>query len=376
MYVGLLAYSQVFANSLQSTLSSELPRSLLALLFGLMALPLSVVDLESQITVQAVMAVARFVAIFIMVAGSLFALFTDSTDNSSSKTSPPYTAPEVAGEMSYSFAFSGFGVLFSTALFSQLFQHSVPGLIAPLPASERKYVNRIFATALATTCFLYLVLGISAACYFGAGTSSSVNLNFTDFYYGLTLETASQSQLSLISACSQVVVLFPALDTLSVFPLICNTLGNNLNSSKTGQGVTKWIAEALKPRFEGSGKGTARERKVFAKTASTAGFRLIAAVPPIILSVFVTDLAFSLQLAGIAGLYVAFVCPCLLQIRSTEAMARNGMEVFNECSGVQSTRGVCYAVLVFAFFSGVVVVHQVYEGLGGAAGGAKEAAAD
>jgi hypothetical protein len=79
--------------------------------------------------------------------------------------------------MSYTWDFTGFGVVFSTALFSQLFQHSVPGLIRPLPPADRPNVNGIFGAALGTTCFLYLLLGITAAVYFGKDTSSSINLN-------------------------------------------------------------------------------------------------------------------------------------------------------------------------------------------------------
>jgi amino acid permease len=359
MYVGLLAYSQVFANSVQSTMSTDLPRWLLAMIFGLLVLPLSVVDLESQISVQAAMAVARFVAIFIMVAGSLYALFTDPADNESTRSSPPYIAPSVEDKMSYSYAFSGFGIIFSTALFSQLFQHSVPGLIQPLPKAHKKYVKHVFSAALSTTCFLYLLLGITAACYFGATTSSSINLNFTDFYYGLTLETASKSQLTVISVLSQVVVLFPALDTLSVFPLISNTLGNNLNSSAPH--ATRMISQFLKPRYEAAGR-TAADRHKKARQISTAMFRLIAATPPIILSVYCSDLAFSLQLAGVAGLYVAFICPSFLQLRSIEAMNRNELPAFNEYSGFHSGKAVCVGVLVFAAFSGVVVFYQIYQG--------------
>ena len=175
--MGLLAYSQVFANSIQSTLPLVVPRWCLALLFALLVLPLSLVDLESQITVQAAMAVARFVAIFIMIIGSLYALWSDPLDNLSPSASPPYLAPPAPGKMSYTWDFTGFGVVFSTALFSQLFQHSVPGLIRPLPPADRPNVNGIFGAALGTTCFLYLLLGITAAVYFGKDTSSSINLN-------------------------------------------------------------------------------------------------------------------------------------------------------------------------------------------------------
>ena len=124
---------------------------------------------------------------------------------------PPYFAPsEPEGcRMSYGICVGGFGIAFSTALFSQLFQHSVPGLLRPLklqqqqqrrrssksnrrnsksadhrPSDHSQYcannvlngVPRIFSLALGTTCALYLLLGVSAASFFGSGTRPSVNL--------------------------------------------------------------------------------------------------------------------------------------------------------------------------------------------------------
>jgi len=256
--------------------------------------------------------------------------------------------------MSYSFAFSGFGVMFSTALFSQLFQHSVPGLIRPLPEYQKRKVPGVFMSALGTTMSLYLILGISAACYFGPSTLSSVNLNFTDFSYGIDLEEAPEWQVWIVKILSNVVVLFPAADTLSVFPLIANTLGNNLSTSSPG--MTKRIGKFLKGRGYKNDKLKAHTTK-----ANMIIWRLIASVPPIVASIYAKDLAFSLQLAGLAGLYVAFICPALLQRASTNAIARNfgNEETMTIYSGWQSRREVEILVLAFSAFAAVIVGSQI-----------------
>ena len=57
--------------------------------------------------------------------------------------------------LNYVFSFDGFGIMFSTALFSQLFQHSVPGLIRPLPEPQKKKVKR-GETTLDKSCRLLL----------------------------------------------------------------------------------------------------------------------------------------------------------------------------------------------------------------------------
>lgn len=149
MYIGLLAYSQVFCGALAELLwgpNKPPVVGLSQLLFACLVVPLSCFELDEQITIQSLLAALRFVAIFIMVFGSLLALFLDDShlaeDNDADYT-PPYFAPPEHDDcqMSYTFCLSGFGVAFSTSLFSQLFQHSIPGLLRPLrdqPSKHRK----------------------------------------------------------------------------------------------------------------------------------------------------------------------------------------------------------------------------------------------
>jgi amino acid permease len=142
MYVGLLAYTQVFCAAISAVLANFLSLSSRTILpqvvFGAMVVPLSCMELEEQVAMQAIMALVRFVAIWVMIIGSTVALFTDSTNGNAD--SAPYLAPdETEGcRMSYTACYSGFGVAFSTALFSQLFQHSVPGLLRQLRGQSEK----------------------------------------------------------------------------------------------------------------------------------------------------------------------------------------------------------------------------------------------
>ena len=153
MYIGLLAYSQVFCSAIseifwgptaqqQPAVSDGIPQWV----FAAMVIPLSCVELDEQISVQSLMAAVRFVAIFIMVFGSILSLILDDSnvlephDGTVRSGGPPYWAPaeEETCQMSYSYCFRGFGVAFSTSLFSQLFQHSIPGLLRPLRDSPSR----------------------------------------------------------------------------------------------------------------------------------------------------------------------------------------------------------------------------------------------
>ena len=159
MYIGLLAYSQVFCSAVQELLwgphqggstSSGIPQ----LVFGVMVIPLSCIELDEQISIQTFMAAVRFLAIFIMVFGSVLGLLADRSNHTNTNTTtmeddhfhyhgPPYWAPSEPEncQMSYTVCISGFGVAFSTALFSQLFQHSIPGLLRPLRDQPTKHAK-------------------------------------------------------------------------------------------------------------------------------------------------------------------------------------------------------------------------------------------
>ena len=159
-------------------------------------------------------------------------------------------------------------------------------------------------------------------------------------------------------------VVFPALDTISVFPLIANTLGNNLYSACGGESIKK-VAKGLvqvKSLTGGCSSGqtyhslSVDQRKEVLQEASKVlllFWRLVSAIPPLFVSLFATDLSFSLLLAGVAGVHVAFFAPALLQLQSRKSW--DGKTVY---SGWYSSTCWCYPVLLFAAFSlGVVFLH-------------------
>jgi len=262
--------------------------------------------------------------------------------------------------------------------------------------------------SLLTTLSFYLLLGTSAASYFGASTRSSVNLNFANFTMGLDADNAPQIVLMMLHLAANIVVIFPALDTISVFPLIANTLGNNLCAAAVGPKTIKGVARfvhyvqqqdvlrtwipgrnhnnnhqpnnqhtfhRLEERTKSFIELRPEEQKKIIELASkltTLSWRLVAAVPPLLGSLVAADLSFSLLLAGVAGVYVAFFAPSLLQIKSASGsfdvmdsqsntnmnstISTKSKTVFH---GWYSNSWMCYPVLAFATFSTVAVLIQI-----------------
>ncbi|GLD95751.1 hypothetical protein PINS_up004429 [Pythium insidiosum] len=334
MYGGLLGYSQVFVNSFLSQVThiGDLTLSSLhgALLFGAMVVPLSCADLTEQIVVQLAMSVVRFAALMIMIVSASYAIFADPYDTGEPSTAGVSAAPYVSD---YSLVdFSGFGVMFSTAVFSQLFQHSVPGLLAPLGPKNQSKAHSIFGSTLLTTMLFYVALGSVCSLYFGPKIASSVNLNWSHFTWGISENAAEIPWWA--NVMSTIVVIFPALDTLSVYPLISVTLGDNM--------------AAVVPEQWGHRIGGRNFWKMVCRFA--------ACLPPLVVSVFVSDLSLTLQFSGISGIYVAFFAPALLHLSASKEIPSPTVY-----SGRFSGRGYAYAVLVFGVFAFAVLLVQLVQ---------------
>lgn len=260
------------------------------------------------------------------------------------------------------FQLSGFSVMFTTAIFSQLFQHSVPGLISPLSTEHKKLVPLIFKCALATTSIIYITTGCMCAMYFGNHLKQSVNLNFVGFTWGVGENIDEHSVQGglllggelgriLVQCVAMTVVLFPALDTLSVFPLIANTLGNNLNSAFPG--MSAYVKHT----------GYVTERS-YIRRVTLIVWRLVAAVPPIIASMYVGDLILSLQVAGLCGIIVALVTPALLQ-RQCEfrsALIPVSMKANSPIPHEFSSKAYSTAVLTLAALALAIAFYQMISG--------------
>mmetsp|Transcript_21152 Transcript_21152/g.35847 ORF Transcript_21152/g.35847 Transcript_21152/m.35847 type:complete len:399 (-) Transcript_21152:872-2068(-) len=339
-YVGLLAYTQVFNSSMVKQLWPEVKTYVPACIFGIVVVPLSCCDLADQITVQVVMSLLRFVSLGVLLFGTIIACFSypPSAHNPvADMETPPLV--EVAG----------FSVMFTTAIFSQLFQHSVPGLIRPLSEEQKKSVPQIFQYALITTSVIYIATGCVCTTYFGRNLQQSVNLNFVGFTWGMP----STNRMGSISVyiVSMLVVLFPALDTLSVFPLIANTLGNNLNSSFPG--VNHWIKQ------QGWSSDSYSLRRI-----TLTFWRLVAAIPPVVASVFVSDLILSLQIAGLCGIVVALVTPALLQRQNQfrVTLIPTSLRATGPIPDYFTSKTYSNAVLAVAGMAFVVAVFQMCRG--------------
>lgn len=330
-FIGLIAYCQVFLVTYFSQIDSSSPAFVPIALFGIIVIPLSCLDLADQVYVQVSMSVLRFVTLGALLVGVVLAIFYDKEDALHRKHSaPPFIVVDTP-----LYNASGVGLMISTAIFSQLFQHSVPGLIRPLATEDQKSVPKVFSYALMTTGLLYICIGAASTAYFGERVCQSINLNFVGFRWGFRDTAAVDTDLLTVVeyyaavAFSTLIVVFPALDTLSVFPLIANTLGNNMLAAfpRWRKVVKKFVkATALEVLFPPIDKNFTYygPLPVESKSHRATGIvgRLAAAIPPVLCCFYVRELSMTLQLAGVCGIVVALVTPALMQQQAVKFYQR------------------------------------------------------
>jgi len=312
MYGSLWSYSAVFSSSMTAYVSipglslhhncdlykthvdwthnCEYTYLLFLAIYAVICVPLSCQDLTDQVILQVFLCLVRYAGIFVMYITVAIGLGHGpfEEDGSSSgkhdhESGPPYIADKTAFDM------GGFGIMFTTAVFSQLIQHSAPGLSQPVKDKRKLYW--IFAGGLSSTCILYLLLGLMASLYFGSDTKQLVSLNWTS-YTGDGFDGAHNQKI-FPKIISYGVILFPVVTVISAYPLLAITLGNNLYYGLPERWTDNYKSKKVKILC-----------------------RLIASIPPVFGAAVLKKLAPIIEITGIAGCFVGFVFPGMLQWKS------------------------------------------------------------
>lgn len=284
MYGSLWSYAAVFSRSFSENLPlNDHSYKLYLLMFGAVVVCISCLELREQIVVQVIMSAARVLVVVGMVCTVVVALVRGGDS--------PFEGMPAADSKQWSwFRLHGIPYMLPILVYSQVMHHSVPVLSQPVRDKSR--LASIFNTALSITGTFYVSIGILLAFYFGSVVDSQCNMNWSHYMGRHAPATAR--------VLSSMVMLFPAIDVLSAYPLGAITLGNNL------------MAAILSDRIE------KKEQSKWAKIP----FRLLASVPPLIGASVVHELGRILDFAGLIGFGICFHIPSLLQLASRRACER------------------------------------------------------
>ena len=301
MYGTLWAYSTVFANACATQLpltsagnTGQNNSSYLAYLalFAVLMVPASLMELSEQITIQVSLSACRMLLLVVMLL-SIFVAHVDGSTTAFGDTGES-REPGVVWRMSKVY------ILLPIAAYANIFHHSIPSLSHPVV--DKGSLGKIFTTALIVSWAAYAGIGTAISIFFGEHTKVASNLNWRS-YVGSGIPGDEAPLYARLISCF--VVLFPAMDVASAYPLNAITLGNNLLCAVYGS--------QLAPAMERS-----RMHRM--------GFRLLAAVPPLLLALVESNLGEITDFTGLTGFAVAFIFPALLSLYSENKLREAGID--------------------------------------------------
>ena len=345
MYGALWAYGTVFASSFSANVpvaffnggrtcdieherAACLPSFLTWLaVFALAAIPLACMELAEQVVTQVVMFGARVLVVLLMtgtvVAGwgcgggsVVFAPSVGANATAGGGGGRASLGPGLPPGLAL-FNVGGLAALLPVATYAFIFHHSVPVLAAPV--ADKASLPSLFRSAFLVCCAAYGALGLIVALGFGSSISAQCNLNWQT-YVGCVASKAGgvgagDAQLPAL-VVRFIILIFPALDVLSAYPLNAITLGNNLMAACLGEA-------ALAAAPGGAGAGAPPPDAPWYLTtpssrfATRVAFRLLAAVPPIAAGALSTSAGINLDTilrwTGLIGVAIAFLIPSLLR---------------------------------------------------------------
>jgi amino acid permease len=231
MFFGsLIAYASIFGTSFASTVplggystcdvyndfefngNCRWKYMVFVFIYGVFMVYLTCVGFKKQWWMQIIFTFMRFLVIFLIIICSIGAIAT-KTELSSADVNP-VTMPRLAN-------FMELGTILSILLFSTVFQSNIPGISVHIK-NKKMNLPRILILLTISVLMLYVLMGFLAAVAI-PNVSSMATLSFRGYSAG----AASLSRSEWTYVLEFIVVIFPALDVFSIFPLIAINLADN-----------------------------------------------------------------------------------------------------------------------------------------------------
>lgn len=398
LYGTLTAYATVFAKSLSErihifdhsmdTSVSAPPSTSLAagvdyyvylIIFTSIVAPLSCMELKEQVIVQVILSLCRVLMLVLMI-GTIWisTYYCASVERQCGVFGDYVYHPSSANSILYDMDLSKVYELLPLLGYAFIMHHSIPALSHPvdrdivnaLPASLNTYsLHHVFVAAMAICTLSYGLVGVVVGLYFRDAVSTTANLNW--LHYG----EANGSVLRMISCY---IVLFPALDVASAFPLNAITLGNSLCSYFTQGSKNQNRGSSVGYLYDSDESAEVNDDEDNATAPQVSSeqvepkvniiiYRLIAVLPAVLVAATGYDLTVITQFTGVCGFYIAYVIPALLSLYSERKLIRRygiintntictfGVEELRSSSQLQTSGFVCGALYNCLHMYGYVI---------------------
>ena len=297
------SYASIFASGLADMLpitkasNADTDYYIYIGIFAAVVVPMSCMNLSDQVLVQLVFLVTRMVMVLLMVF-SVAASWVSDEPHFDEYIGPAKGVPL--------FHFPSVFLLLGTSIFSCSYQFAVPG-ITDAVANKDSVLMKVFGSTCLFIFATVLVCSLVLSAYFGVEQiKTSSNLNWVAYHGGTGNAivndngTTSRTDVAIWArGIAGFVTIFPALDSLAVYPLCTISLGEILMDAWYGKNVPPDMLDGWKRRMI---------------------FRFLGSCPQLLGAMFVSDLSVIASYAGIFTILSYIVCPSLLSISSKKAL--------------------------------------------------------
>jgi amino acid permease len=255
-----------------SSLSCEWKYLTYVCIFSVFMLYFTIVGLKEQFWMQICMTVLRIVVMTLVIAACLAAALTNTHIDS-----VLYNPADIPAAVD----FGAIGKALPVIVFASMYQTSLPSIVEQMRNKDRT-VPKVLAWTTVTSLFFYLLLGLIVPIAI-PDVPSQCSMAFRNYTAGHKVDHRPWWTYAL----GYLVVIFPALDVFSSFPLCSVALADNLQSLVYGSVPRNSI-----PRV------------------GFYGVKLFACVPALVIAMLAHNLGTVLDWAGLFGFFlVLFMIP-------------------------------------------------------------------
>ena len=292
-------------------------------LYGLIVIPLCLMSISEQKYFQYALTIYRFASFALMLATVIVAyvvsgplnggkfvfnsaaeFFLDESVSDSSVFESLSSAVD-DGASIWSFKWKGFGVMFASTALSLGFHANIPDVATP--CENKKALRTVVGGVTVTGFTFYLLVGTICAIFFNP-PDPLVTLNW-ETYTGRNGGWGEGEPYWWASVIQVLIILFPVIQLVNVYPLVAIALASNMNS---------YVTSILDPKKDTVGQKVGK----FIFGSDTNGRHrhwvtgLLSSVPPLIGACISGELDIIFSFTGIFDFALEFLIPAVFQCLS------------------------------------------------------------
>jgi hypothetical protein len=270
-------------------------------LFGVIVIPITLLDLKEQAIVQLILGLLRFltlgcIIIYCLVylfqgdvianCGNPFTNYTPFDNETIINETDLFNATSSLKDIVLHFNFNSWVAAIPVFVYAFILHQGIPSLTHPI--KEKNWLRSYFNLLFFVITLFYLTLGLVVGFWFRDCTNETCTLNWHPF--------TSPSHSTALRVLSYYLILFPSIDVCSVFPLLIHTIVNNIYTVVFCHDSS--------------------EMKGWSYFFIHLGMKFVAAIVPIAIGLCVSNLVYVLKYAGLLGFFISLFYPILWQLSS------------------------------------------------------------